>query len=155
MIVISPNKHTKLQTLNWKFENPALSLDRVTKFQFQCLQKLSHDYFLFLYLCQNWTLSHNKTKSCIIASGLLKTHNLSQWVSHFYWKILKSLKNWESSYQMLPERYMASLRNQMKILCRLSKWKILVSTWPLENCLSVIHPDWSKNRKTNTINLKS
>ena len=128
-----------LQNFNFKVSK------LVRLFEDMTIPSSTSDYCLLLYLCQNWALSQNKA-IVIIALGLLRTHNLSHCVIYFSWKILKSLKNWESRYQMLPEIYMASLHNQMKILCRLSEWKILVSTWPLENCLSVIHPDWSKNR---------
>ena len=142
LIVISPSRQTRLLTLN--FESATLWLDRLQNLNFKVrlfggmtIPSSCSDYFLLLYLCQNWALSQNKT-IVIIASGL-QSESLSHSLLLKDFEITRKLR-------MLPERYMASLHNQMKILCRLSKWKILVSTWPLENCLSVIHPDWSKNR---------
>ena len=87
MIVIFPNRQTKLLALNWNFENADLWLDRLQNFNFKvsklvCLfgdmtiPSSSSDYFLLLYLCQNWALSQNKA-IVIIASGLQ-----SELVSH-------------------------------------------------------------------------
>ena len=132
----------------WKCNSYRISISRLVNwFGDMTIPSSSSDYFLLLYLCQNWALSQNKT--IVITNYCLRYTQNSQSESVSHSLLLKDFeitRNWESSYQMLPERYMASLHSQMKILCRLSKWKILVSTWPLENCLSVIHPDWSKNR---------